>query len=110
MGEPLRPVVIDLKMSSRDDPPRNVQLCVRSAGRIAWPQSSTSVGADGPSPRPSAPWHFTQPLSSKSFLPAAIDSLLAFGADGSVTGFGSSSGFEKSGENVVRKYARSETC
>ena len=57
MGVPLNPVLIVLKMSSRDDPPRKVQLCARSAARIAWPQSSFRVGAEGPSPRPSVPWH-----------------------------------------------------
>jgi hypothetical protein len=41
-------VLIVRKMSSRDEPPRNVQLCARSAGRIGWPQSSFSVGADEP--------------------------------------------------------------
>ena len=64
IGVPLNPVVIVLKISSRDDPPRNVQLCARFAARIGWPKSSTRVGADGPSPRPSVPWHFTQPFSS----------------------------------------------
>ena len=53
MGVPLSPVLIVLKISSRDDPPRKVQLCARFAARIGWPKSSTSVGAEGPSPRPS---------------------------------------------------------
>ena len=64
IGVPLSPVVIVLKISSRDDPPRKVQLCARFAARIGWPKSSISVGAEGPSPRPSVPWHFTQPVSS----------------------------------------------
>ena len=64
IGVPLSPVLIVLKMSSRDDPPRKVQLCARSAARIGWPKSSTSVGAEGPSPRPTVPWHFRQPFSS----------------------------------------------
>ena len=32
MGVPLNPVLIVRKMSSRDEPPRRVQLCARSAG------------------------------------------------------------------------------
>ena len=64
IGVPLNPVLIVRKMSSRDEPPRKVQLCARSAARIGWPQSSFSVGADGPSPRPSVPWHLTQPVST----------------------------------------------
>ena len=64
MGVPLSPVLIVLKISSRDEPPRKVQLCARSAGRIGCPQSSIRVGAEGPSPRPSVPWHLTQPFSS----------------------------------------------
>ena len=34
IGVPLSPVVIVLKMSSRDGPPRKVQRCVRFAARI----------------------------------------------------------------------------
>ena len=38
-----------------------------------------------------------------------MDSFVALGALGSGTGWGTFSLFEKSGENVVRKYARSVT-
>ena len=34
MGVPFNPVLIVLKMSSRDEPPRKVQRCDRSAARI----------------------------------------------------------------------------
>jgi hypothetical protein len=34
IGVPLNPVLIVRKMSSRDDPPRKVQLWARSAARI----------------------------------------------------------------------------
>ena len=34
IGVPFNPVLIVLKMSSRDDPPRKVQRCARSAARI----------------------------------------------------------------------------
>jgi hypothetical protein len=64
IGVPLNPVLIVRKMSSREDPARKVQLCARFAGRIGNPQSSTSVVAEGPSARPSVPWHLTQPLST----------------------------------------------
>ena len=64
IGVPLSPVVIVLKISSRDGPPRKVQGCVRFAARIGWPKSSTRVEAEGPSPRPSVPWHLRQPFSS----------------------------------------------
>src|SRR5215216_5977661 len=103
MGVPLNPVLMVLKISSRDDPARKVQLCERSAARIGWFSSSTRVGAEGPSPRPSGPWHFTQPLSTYSFFPSSIDWLVVAGALGSVTGFGAFSLLEKSGENVVMK-------
>ncbi len=43
MGVPLNPVVIVRKMSSRDDPPRKVQLFERSAASIGYSNSSTSV-------------------------------------------------------------------
>src|SRR5262249_37002809 len=109
IGVPLKPVLIVLKMSSRDDPPRNVQLCVRSAARIGYPKSSVSVGADRPSPRPSGPWHRMQPVSSKSFLPAAMVSVVDLGALGSSMGLGTLSLFENRGESVVMKYARSDT-
>src|SRR5262249_34329911 len=99
-----------LKMSSRDDPARKVQLCERSAGRIGRPQSSINVGAEGPSPRPSVPWHFEQPVSSKSFFPCSIDSFVDFGALGSSMGCGTFWASEKSGEKVVMKNARSDTC
>ena len=49
---PLRPVLKVRKMSSRRGPPRKVQRWVRSAARIGSPWSSRSVGAEGPSPRP----------------------------------------------------------
>src|SRR5687767_9377014 len=94
MGVPLNPVLIVRKMSSRDDPPRKVQRCARSAARIGMPQSSFRVGADCPSPLPSEPWHRTQPVSSYSFFPASTEALLAFGALGSSTGLGTFSGLE----------------
>ena len=103
IGVPLSPVLIVLKMSSRVAPPRKVQLWARSAARIAWPASSFSVGADDPSPRPSVPWHLTQPVSSKSFFPSAMVSLLELGAPGRSTGLGTFPASEKSAENVVRK-------
>src|SRR5262245_4709747 len=49
------------------------------------------------------------PVSSRSFFPAAMDSAVAFGAAGKEIGLGSFSGLTKSGENVVMKYARSES-
>src|SRR3954463_8650377 len=110
IGVPFSPMLIVLKMSSRDEPPRNVQLWARSAGRIGWPQSSFNVGADGPSPRPSVPWHFTQPVSTYSFFPCSMDSLVDEGALGSATGLGAFSGLANSGEKDVTKSARSDTC
>ena len=64
IGVPLSPVVIVRNISSRDDPARKVQLCVRSAARIGCIRSSVNVGAEGPSARPRLPWHFTQPIST----------------------------------------------
>src|SRR5687767_9520899 len=96
-------------MSSREDPPRKVQGSARFAARIGWFQSSLRVGAEGPSPRPRLPWQRMQPVSSKSFFPAAMVSSVDRGALGSSTGFGAFSGLAKSGEKVVMKYARFET-
>src|SRR5262245_34386778 len=109
IGVPLSPVLIVRKISSRDDPPRNVQFDARSAARIGCPKSSVNVGADGPSPRPTLPWHFRQPVSVYSFFPSSIDSFVVLGALGNSSGFGTSSRFEKSGEKVVMKYARLDT-
>src|SRR3954447_10241935 len=109
IGVPFNPVLMARKMSSRLEPPRNAQLCVRFAARIGFPQSSIKVGAEGPSPRPSVPWHRRQPFSSYNFFPSAIDSFVDFGALGRSTGFGVFSALEKSGEKVVTKYARSDT-
>src|SRR6266545_3688839 len=103
IGEPLSPVLIVRKISSRDGPPRKVQLCARFAARIGCPKSSVSVGAEGPSPRPRLPWHFRQPVSTYSFFPSSIDSLDAVGALGSSIGFGTFSPLEKLGEKVVMK-------
>jgi hypothetical protein len=55
IGVPLNPVLIVRKISSRDDPARKVQGCVRSAARIGCPRSSVRVGAEGPSARPRFP-------------------------------------------------------
>ena len=49
-------------MSCRVAPPRKVHGWVRSATRMKWPQSSRSVGAERPSPRPSSPWQRAQPI------------------------------------------------
>ena len=51
-----------------------------------------------------------QPLSAYSFFPSSIDSFVAAGPLGSATGLAAFSGFVNSGEKVVTKYARSDTC
>src|SRR5215475_15570982 len=79
IGVPLNPVLIVLKISSRVGPPRKVQGCDRSAGRIGRFSSSVSVGDEGPSALPSVPWHLTQPLSTYSFFPSSIDAFDVLG-------------------------------
>src|SRR4026207_1687788 len=103
IGGPLNPGLLVPEVVPRDAPPRNVQLCVRFAARIEWLQSSFRVGAEGPSPRPSVPWHFTHPLSSYSFFPSVPDSFVTLGALGSGTGFGTISGLAKSAEKLSTK-------
>ena len=57
IGVPSTPVARRVAMSVRVLPPRNVQRLVRLAGAIGLPHSSFSSDRDGPSARPSVPWH-----------------------------------------------------
>src|SRR3970282_291292 len=75
MGVPIRPVASRVALSLVLAPPRNVQDLVRVAGRMGFPQSSLSAGAEGPSPRPPLPWHLLHSIASNISLPRAMDSL-----------------------------------
>src|SRR5262249_30499599 len=55
-------------------PPRKVHRLVRLAGGIGWPHSSFSSARDGPSARPSVPWHLLHSIASNISLPRLIDS------------------------------------
>ncbi len=74
MGVPSTPVVSRIAISARPPPPRKVQRFVRFAGRIGCPHSSLSSGREGPSARPSAPWHLLHSIASYISLPRLIDS------------------------------------
>ena len=73
MGVPLTPVARRMAMSSGAGPPRKVHRLVRFAGLIGRPQSSFSSDRDGPSARPSVPWHLLH--DRLEHLSAALDRL-----------------------------------
>src|SRR2546429_3992517 len=75
MGVPLTPVARRMAMSSGAGPPRKVHRLVRFAGLIGRPQSSFSSGREGPSARPSVPWHLLHSIASNISLPRLIDSV-----------------------------------
>jgi hypothetical protein len=57
IGVPSTPLAIRVAISVRERPPRKFQRLVRFAGATGLPHSSFSSGRDGPSARPSVPWH-----------------------------------------------------
>src|SRR5262245_50117928 len=75
IGVPSTPTVSRVAMSVRDAPPRKFQRLVRLAGAIGWPHSSFSSERDGPSARPSVPWHLLHSIASNISLPRLIDSV-----------------------------------
>src|SRR6185436_13290603 len=72
-------------ISVRLCPPRKFQRLVRLAGATGKPHSSFSSGRDGPSARPSVPWHLWHSIASYISLPRLIE------ASDDATSFGSSS-------------------
>src|SRR2546425_1274908 len=74
IGVPRMPAPSRVAMSARLAPPRNVQRFVRFAGAMGWPHSSFSSGRDGPSPRPSLPWHLLHSIASNISFPRLMDS------------------------------------
>src|SRR5438552_14146147 len=100
MGVPRTPLARRVATSTGALPPRKRQGFVRLAGAIGLPQSSFSSGRDGPSERPSVPWHLLHSIASYISLPRRIDS----GEE--ATSFGSSSFFgaslNVSGAKVLR--------
>src|SRR2546428_12883515 len=73
IGVPGTPVARRVAPSTRLAPPRNVHRLVRLAGLIGCPHSSFSSGRDGPSARPSAPWHLLHSMASNISLPRLIE-------------------------------------
>src|SRR5439155_24463157 len=85
MGVPSTPVASRIAISARPPPPRKFHRFVRFAGRIGWPHSSLSSEREGPSARPSAPWHLLHSIASYISLPRLIDSgddATSFGTSG----------------------------
>ena len=80
-------------------PPRKVHRLVRLAGATGKPHSSFSSGRDGPSARPSVPWHLWHSIASNISLPRLSD------ASEDDTSFGKSSflgaSLKASGANVL---------
>src|SRR5262249_9681513 len=74
IGVPSTPAPSRMAMSVRDAPPLKFQRFVRLAGAIGWPHSSFSSARDGPSARPSAPWHLLHSIASNISLPRLSDS------------------------------------
>src|SRR2546428_4704074 len=74
MGVRSTPAPSRMAMSVRDAPPRKFQRLVRLAGAIGWPHSSFSSARDGPSARPSVPWHLLHSIASNISLPRLMDS------------------------------------
>src|SRR5216117_3528382 len=84
MGVPTTPLARRVATSTGALPPRKRQGIVRLAGAIGLPQSSFSSGRDGPSARPSVPWHLLHSIASNISLPRLSD------ASDDDTSFGSS--------------------
>ena len=78
---------------------------VKLYGRIGWSLLSVSVEADGPSPRPSCPWHFQHSSFWKSSPPCLMLSTVSFGSAGIWIG---SPGFSvtQRAENVLMNATR----
>src|SRR5262249_41256154 len=74
IGVPSTPTASRVAVSGREAPPRKFQRLVRFAGAIGWPHPAFSSGRDGPSARPSAPWHLLHSIASNISLPRLIDS------------------------------------
>jgi hypothetical protein len=74
IGVPSTPTASRVTISVREWPPRKFQRLVRLAGAIGWPHSSFSSARDGPSARPSVPWHLLHSIASNISLPRLIDS------------------------------------
>src|SRR5206468_12012303 len=85
IGVPRTPLARRVAISVRLAPPRKVHRFVRFAGAIGFPHSSLSSARDGPSARPSVPWHLWHSIASNISLPRLID------ASEEPTSFGSSS-------------------
>ena len=102
IGVPRMPLARRVAMSVRLVPPRKVQAFVRFAGAIGVPHSSFSSERDGPSARPSVPWHLWHSIASNISLPRLSDSGEEATSFGSSSFFGASLNF--SAANVF-KYA-----
>src|SRR5262245_59297535 len=74
IGVPSTPAVRRVAISARDAPPRKFQRLMRLAAAIGCPHSSFSSARDGPSARPSAPWHLWHSIASNISLPRLMDS------------------------------------
>src|SRR5262249_10731486 len=84
------PLARRVASSARPDPPRKVHRLVRFAGGIGGPHSSFSSEREGPSARPSVPWHLWHSIASNISLPRFIDSADEATSLGSSSFFGAS--------------------
>ena len=76
---------------------------------MGWSLLSVSVAAEGPSPRPSCPWHFQHSSLAKSSFPCLMLSTVSAGSAGTLMGSPAFSFFQR-GEKVLMKATRSARC
>src|SRR3989442_4256539 len=95
MGVPSTPAASRVAMAARLGPPRKVHRLVRFAGLMGCPHSSLSSGREGPSARPSAPWHLLHSIASNISRPRLIDSADAPTSLGSSSFLGASLNFSE---------------
>src|SRR5229473_2732035 len=76
---------------------------------MGWSLLSVRVEAEGPSPRPSGPWHFQHSSFWKSSWPCLMDSTVTLGSAGTFIGSPGLSDLKR-GEKVLMNATRSARC
>src|ERR1700730_6833405 len=84
-------------------------VVVKLKGRMGWSLLSVSVEAEGPSPRPSWPWHFQHSSFWNNSLPCLMLTTESAGSAGTWIASPGFSVFQR-GENVLIKATKSARC
>src|SRR6476469_3924757 len=100
IGVPSRPVMKMRYRSALVVPHLKRVPVVKSYGWIGWSLLSVSDEADGPSPRPSTPWHFQHSNFCNIARPARMLSVVTGVSGGISTGVPAFSVFQRA-ENVL---------